>query len=88
MKKSILILGFLLTTTAVFANATKNEKSVFQIDTKASKVHWTGKKVTGEHTGYLSVGDGKLMVQGNDVVGAQVKGFCTASGYQYIKSMC
>jgi len=73
MKKSIgIVLGILVITSSVFATNTKKEKTAFEIDTKASKVHWTGKKVTGEHTGYLSVGKGTIMVENNNVVGAQV----------------
>lgn len=72
MKKSIIILGILVITSPVFAANSKKEKAAFEIDTKASKVHWTGKKVTGEHTGYLSVGNGMVMVENNSVVGAQV----------------
>ena len=73
MKKSIgIVLGILVITSSVFASNTYAEKSVFEIDTKASKVHWTGKKVTGEHTGYLSVGSGTVMVENNNVVGAQL----------------
>jgi len=73
MKKSIgIVLGILVITSSVFASNTKGEKSAFEIDTKASKVHWTGKKVTGEHTGYLSVGTGTVMVENNTVVGAKV----------------
>jgi polyisoprenoid-binding protein YceI len=73
MKKSIgIVIGILVITSSVFASGTKGEKSAFEIDTKASKVHWTGKKVTGEHTGYLSVGKGTVMVENSNVVGAQL----------------
>lgn len=73
MKKSIgIVLGILVITSSVFASNKKGEKSAFEIDTKASKVHWTAKKVTGGHTGYLSVGTGTVMVENNNVVGAQV----------------
>jgi polyisoprenoid-binding protein YceI len=73
MKKSIgIILGVLVITSSVFASNAKSEKATFEIDTKASKVHWNGKKVTGEHTGYLSVGKGSVMVENNSVVGAKV----------------
>ena len=59
MKKSIaIVLGVLVTASTVLAGTIKEEKNAFEIDTKASKVHWTGKKVTGEHTGYLSLGNG------------------------------
>lgn len=71
MKKSIgLAVGILLVATSVFAAETKSEKIAFNIDTKASKVYWTGKKVTGEHTGYLSVANGTVHVENNAVVGA------------------
>lgn len=73
MKKSIgIVFGILVITSSVFATNTKKENTAFEIDTKASKVQWTGKKVTGEHTGYLSVGKGTLMVKNSNVVGAQV----------------
>ena len=73
MKTSInLILGILVSASTVFAANVKREKSAFEIDTKASKVNWTAKKVTGEHTGYLSVGNGTVTVENNNLVGAQV----------------
>ena len=73
MKKSIgILLGILVITSSVFASNTKATKTAFEIDTKASKVHWTGKKVTGGHTGHLSVSKGSVMVENNNVVGAQV----------------
>ena len=73
MKKSIaIVLGVLVTVSTVFAGTTKGEKTAFEIDTKASKVHWTGKKVTGEHTGYLSVGNGQVMVDKTNVTGAKL----------------
>jgi len=73
MKTSInLILGILVSASTVFAAKTKGEKSAFEIDTKASKVNWTAKKVTGEHTGYLSVGNGTVTVENNKLVGASV----------------
>lgn len=73
MKKSIgLLTAVLLTASTVFAGNTNGEKSAFDIDTKASKVYWTGKKVTGEHTGYLEVANGKVWVENSNVVGAEV----------------
>jgi polyisoprenoid-binding protein YceI len=74
MKKSIgLLTAALITASTVFATNIKGEKSAFEIDTKASKVYWTGKKVTGEHTGYLSIDKGKVWVENKNVVGAEVK---------------
>lgn len=73
MKKSIgLISGILFMASSVFATETNNEKSTFEIDTKTSKVYWTGKKVTGEHTGYLSIANGTVQVENDVVVGASL----------------
>lgn len=73
MKKSIaIVLGVLITVSTVFAGTSKGEKTAFEIDTKASKVNWVGKKVTGEHTGYLSVGNGTVTVNNNSVTAAKV----------------
>lgn len=73
MKKSIGILtAVLLTATTVFAVNTKGEKSAFEIDTKASKVTWNAKKVTGEHTGNVALNAGNVWVEKNEVVGANV----------------
>jgi polyisoprenoid-binding protein YceI len=73
MKKTVgILLGIFVTASAVLAGGTKGEKTAFEIDTKESKVHWNAKKVTGEHSGYVSVGNGTVTVENNLVSGAQV----------------
>ena len=73
MKKSIaIVLGVLVTASTVLAGTVKSEKTAFEIDTKASKVVWNAKKVTGEHTGNVSLNNGKVWVEKNAVVGANV----------------
>lgn len=73
MKTSItIVLGILLFASTSIASTTKGEKAAFEIDTKASKVLWTGKKVTGEHTGYISIGNGQVMVQKDNITSAKV----------------
>jgi polyisoprenoid-binding protein YceI len=73
MKKSIaIVFGILVTASTVLAGTTKGTKATFEIDTKESKVLWTGKKVTGEHTGYISVSNGQVMVDKNSLTGAKV----------------
>ncbi len=73
MKKlSVIILGIVVSASAVFAADSEGEKKALEIDTKASKVYWTGKKVTGEHTGYVSIGDGEVHVAKGEVVAANV----------------
>src|SRR5665811_178730 len=73
MNKTIgLILGILVTASTAFAIKGDAEKTSYKIDTKASKVYWTAKNVTGEHTGYLSIGSGNIKVQENKVVSGLV----------------
>lgn len=73
MKKSIgLLLGILVAFSAAFAGESKDVKKEFIIDTKASKVFWNGKKVTGEHTGYLSVQSGTVSLNDKMVTDAVV----------------
>lgn len=57
---------------ALTAVATEGEKSSFDVDTQNSKVYWTGKKVSGEHTGYLLIESGSVHVKNNEVVGAEL----------------
>jgi polyisoprenoid-binding protein YceI len=42
---------------------------VFNVDKTKSKVTWIGKKVTGEHTGTVSIADGKLTSDGKNILG-------------------
>lgn len=73
MKKSIaIVLGVLVTASTVFAGTVKSEKTAFEIDTKASKVVWNAKKVTGEHSGNVLLNNGKVWVEKNAVVGANI----------------
>lgn len=39
------------------------------IDLKNSTIEWTGKKLTGEHYGNVSISDGHLLVDGNKLTG-------------------
>jgi polyisoprenoid-binding protein YceI len=74
MKKSIgLLTGILVAFSVMAANGSKGEKMAYEVDTNASKVYWTGKKVTGSsHTGYLSIENGQVMVENDKVSGAMV----------------
>lgn len=60
----LLVLAITLTT-AVFAASQK-------VDVTKSTVKWLGKKVTGEHTGTISVKEGTLEVTGGKVTGGKV----------------
>lgn len=80
MKKSIaLAVLFAMAGTSAWAEkkpaAAKQEMSpaVFKVDTVASKVHWIGKKVTGQHDGNVGVKSGEVLVAGNAVIGGTVE---------------
>jgi polyisoprenoid-binding protein YceI len=74
MKKSIgLILGILVSVSVVVASGSKGEKIAYEVDNDASKVYWTGKKITGSsHTGYLYIEKGEVMVENDKVTGAMI----------------
>ncbi len=61
---------------AVFVLALTLTMSVFagtqKVDVSKSSVKWLGKKVTGEHSGSISVKEGSLMVDKEKVTGGKV----------------
>ncbi|WP_347838229.1 YceI family protein [uncultured Draconibacterium sp.] len=74
MKKLVTVFAIIIAIgTSAFAADANADKSVYKVDTNASKVYWTGKKVTGEHTGYINLSDGEVHVKDEKVVGAQIK---------------
>ncbi len=46
-----------------------NVSGSFLVDTAASKITWVGKKVTGQHTGAISIKSGSLEVEKGEVTG-------------------
>jgi polyisoprenoid-binding protein YceI len=47
----------------------KSKKVTLAVDTKASKIHWLAKKVTGQHEGTINISSGSLVADGAKVVG-------------------
>lgn len=72
MKKLTGILAAIVIALTAVAADGNGEKTALVVDTKASKVYWTGKKVSGEHTGYLSIANGTVYVKGDKLVGADL----------------
>ncbi len=74
MKKVFVLVGaIILSASVAFASVGQGEQSELKVDTKKSKVYWTGKKVTGEHTGYLKINDGTVVVKDGTPQSAQIK---------------
>lgn len=74
MKKGLgVIFGILVAVSTVFAASSDGKKASYEINTKESKVYWTGKKITGSfHTGTISISNGMLDIEGTSVVGGAI----------------
>lgn len=46
--------------------------TAFKVQAKESKVYWTGKKVSGKHTGEISLKNGEIVLNGEKFVGANI----------------
>ncbi|MFC0181638.1 Polyisoprenoid-binding protein YceI [Pseudarcicella hirudinis] len=69
MKKvSLIIIAFFAFVSLVQAGNDKGKKvadASYAVDTQSSKLVWTGKKVTGAHTGNVSISGGNLVFANN-----------------------
>lgn len=71
MKKNLSILVVLMLVASVAIGSKSESKTTqFEVDTNESKIHWKASKVTGEHTGYITLNKGSVEVQENEVTGA------------------
>jgi polyisoprenoid-binding protein YceI len=74
MKKVFVLMGLLVLSASIaFAGPKGAEQSTYKVDTKASKVNWHAKKVTGEHFGTLGIADGNVWVKNDAVTGANIQ---------------
>ncbi|WP_167608414.1 YceI family protein [Maribellus sediminis] len=64
--------AIVLSASVALASVKPGDKSELKVDTKASKVYWTGKKVTGEHTGYVVIGDGSVVLKDGKLDGGVI----------------
>jgi len=63
--KSVLILA-IATTASAFTNPVKEK-----LEVKESTINWLGKKVTGKHHGTITLKEGYLEMEGDNIVGGQ-----------------
>jgi polyisoprenoid-binding protein YceI len=66
MKTKIIIIA-LAFTSMVFSLPAQE----YKVNTKASKLEWTGKKVAGEHWGYIQLKEGYFTVKGDKLTGGK-----------------
>jgi len=67
--KNFAIILFSLFSTIMLGNNTDPVKSISKVDTDASSVQWTGKKVTGQHEGTIKLKEGALEFDKGSLVG-------------------
>jgi len=60
---------FIAALIAIVAMAFTTAHLEYKVDSKQSKLTWLGKKVTGEHTGNISISDGKILSDGKAIKG-------------------
>lgn len=66
-------LAAVLFTVATMAGGGEGEKNTLNVNVEKSKVFWTGKKVTGEHTGTLMLTGGNVDVKDGVPVAANIQ---------------
>ena len=71
--KSLNALFILLVSFGVTTAFTLPEKptATYTVDAEQSTIHWTGKKVTGQHSGVIDLQEGTLDVDGDQLTGGQ-----------------
>lgn len=72
MNRLLLIVTVIAFAAVASAGDVNSEGTALKIDVENSKVFWTGKKVSGEHTGFVAIKKGQVFVENNQVVGATV----------------
>jgi polyisoprenoid-binding protein YceI len=65
MKKAFLLVAALV----VFSLGFKQTSDEYAVDVSKSTLEWVGKKVTGQHNGYIKLGSGKLEMEGANLTG-------------------
>jgi len=53
----------------LFTSAADAKPTIFQVDKANSKLTWTAKKVTGQHTGHINISNGALNLDNNTLTG-------------------
>lgn len=66
---SILVAALFVNVAAAGTPAKVSKKATLSVDTKASKIHWLAKKVTGQHEGTIGISSGSLVADGTKISG-------------------
>ena len=69
MNKQVLLITFSIVAIGISAFTSNDKKSTLSVNLDESKVVWLGKKVTGEHTGFINIAYGDLEFEGDKLTG-------------------
>jgi len=69
MRKQVLLIALSIVAIGFSAFTSNEKKSTLSVNVEESKVVWFGKKVTGEHTGAISIAFGDLEFDGDKLIG-------------------
>lgn len=74
MMKSLLALALALSVSSSFAQDKPKfpAADAYKVDTATTKVEWVGKKVTGEHRGFVNVKEGTITLKGEEIASGKV----------------
>lgn len=65
MNRTISTLSLITGTILLLAFTKPLKDETFKVDTERSSIEWTGRKVTGQHTGTIKLSSGELTFNGN-----------------------
>ncbi|MES2518021.1 MAG: YceI family protein [Bacteroidota bacterium] len=68
---SILVAALFVNVAVANTPAKGGKKATLSVDTKASKIHWLAKKVTGQHEGTINITSGSLVTEGLKITGGE-----------------
>jgi polyisoprenoid-binding protein YceI len=54
-------------------NTVNNSGKPYTVNVTDSKIKWTGKKVTGQHNGYIKISNGEILVDNNKITGGRIE---------------
>lgn len=69
MKSFKLFASFAIVALLMAAFTSPEKITAYNVDAEQSSVQWTGRKVTGEHTGKIKIKEGSLDMEGKKLVG-------------------
>lgn len=72
MKKIFLSIAVIALTTLSFTTVKHDDDNHLHINKELSSIEWVGKKVTGQHTGTITIKEGALKVESGIVKGGEV----------------